>query len=1845
MNSHKKSTVRWTYEGPPFRHPAIGRTEEVLAVAIHPLLGTVQSAWLDLQDYEIREVGAGPPGINAIFSIILERKFDMPGRKTEDNLWNRLITVEAECELIDRKTGRPFADFSHAEREAVLRQRMNGWVRSRVEDILRLKETEPDLLPCAVYVSAGTLATLGATADPLEMYMIDGARRLMAAAMRGQRRVRIKLIMIPEEYGVLLGPGIRNRVQSRVKSLSWFGAYQAIEVAGLQGRRSLNRMNLIDLSLFRNRSVIDFGCNLGQMSIATAIAGASRILGVDGMTDTLEAAGAIKELVGLPTLDYLLTDFNAADFDGVINGAFPGKADYTFFLSVYRTKELTQRERLFDYVLEKTGTACFFEGHADPKIDTDEYYRKLFEDFGVPAEYLGFGEPNLRPLYMLDVTRRRRTFQIAAGSHSVGSEASAVAPQAPRETAANPAETETVSPSASTGTALPLSELKRPPTVALVYFTCNRLDYTKLSLKALLERTHYPFELHIVDNGSTDTTCEYLLEQRELHPEVIRSITFNETNRGLAAPTSEFWERADADLVGKVDNDTIVCDGWLTRLVEAHLKSERMGVIGGFHFRSDDVNHELLEDRIVEVDGVKLLRDHHIGGCCYLMKREVQNLLGPIIVQGGKKIMGWTEYQHALDASGYLNGYLYPLLFVDHMDDPRSPNCLLQSNYLDYAKTVWKERKIQVEDERIVSEWIRRDARRAMTGESLRQAEPLEAKLRRPLPHLAPIQTMPPGAGHSGNAVTSDPEKMMIGKQVTGETPSDKPLVSIVIPNYNQADYLLACLESIRRHTSEPHEIIIVDNGSTDHAPERAKQLGWNEIQVIENESNIGFGPACNQGIRAARGKYIVLLNNDTLVTEGWLERMRNAAHSDPRLGLVGPRSNYVSHAVQFDGPATYHDPDSLEAYARELARNNRDRLEYVDRLVFFCVLIKRDLIEDIGLMDEGYAIGNFEDDDYCMLAKSRGWKLAVAQDAFIHHFGSRTFFAIDDGSLHRDRMIANGRLFARKWGIDPDSYQASIKRPPTILLVDTKLEDFHGDSPLRTADDLYHRATEYLGRGDAISALRGYMRAIAFDHTHMPTLDALHQIAPKLPEQLMIQLDSSLQSLNHPDGRHDKEALRQDRNAAEAIAVEPKIQQNEPEMVSGPDSAGRSMTTLSSNRPLLSIVLLDQTDKPLRALRETIHELDLEENTFEMVIVTQRTENEIRSELKETPINIVRTESGNEMQRTLSGCIGSGGKYVLPMNHGSAINFTCLHNVLEEIVKTGKSEVLYGHLPISLTMDEELQTNNGICKVSGKRLLPAIVRQRRIPFSGCIISRELFLSFNDVDNGVGELAWEKFLVSQADKITIGMLSEPLAREETILLATESSREEWLRLLRTTVELHGGEPATVQTSLVYPSNWPRDGMAAIVDSFLRLGATEEALTLTETTLAEKPNVELMTLIGRLLLNDNMQTALTYLDAALDQDPLHMPLFNIFRGLEGKLPPEWLSQREEKILQLFQTAGSHENQHREMMKLSQFMDAPRAVNFAKQTIEHKRLEKPDRPGEITPGISIIVPMYNARDYVVEALESILHQTFTDYECIVVDDCSADDSVSVVEKWIAERGDERFRMLKRQHEGPSATRNAGLREASGRFISCIDADDSFAPDFLRLSREALEAEPDVGWVYPLTLQYGKFNRLWGTDEFHPLSFLAMNRCPSAALQRREVWEDTGGFCESMLDGYEDWDYWISAMEHGWRGAGLDRILFFYRKRIDSRNESIEDNSEIEIKLDMIHRHPRAYRQIQEYEFPYLQIPRCIGPEVIRMDFLDYWKKRNLDLRKRSSNSSIRSRERTERKSTIMIARKPA
>lgn len=246
---------------------------------------------------------------------------------------------------------------------------------------------------------------------------------------------------------------------------------------------------------------------------------------------------------------------------------------------------------------------------------------------------------------------------------------------------------------------------------------------------------------------------------------------------------------------------------------------------------------------------------------------------------------------------------------------------------------------------------------------------------------------------------------------------TQSPRASVIIVTYNNLAFTKACLFSLERDTAyDDFEIIVVDNASSDGTPDYLREWesgGVNRIVVL-NEDNRGFAAANNQGITRATGEYLVLLNNDTVVTPGWLGSLVAHLKRNPLLGLVGPVTNNIGNEARID----IHYSDMLEMRQKALSYTSErlGQLHPSANVAFFCVAFTRQAYNAIGDLDEDFGVGFFEDDDYCRRAEALGLHVAIADDVFIHHHLSASFDALA-AERKRELFEKNRIIYEAKWG------------------------------------------------------------------------------------------------------------------------------------------------------------------------------------------------------------------------------------------------------------------------------------------------------------------------------------------------------------------------------------------------------------------------------------------------------------------------------------------------------------------------------------------------------------------------------------------------------------------------------------------------------------------------------------------------------------------------------------------------------------------------------------------------------------------------------------------------------------
>jgi GT2 family glycosyltransferase len=331
-------------------------------------------------------------------------------------------------------------------------------------------------------------------------------------------------------------------------------------------------------------------------------------------------------------------------------------------------------------------------------------------------------------------------------------------------------------------------------------------------------------------------------------------------------------------------------------------------------------------------------------------------------------------------------------------------------------------------------------------------------------------------------------------------------MTSIIILTHNCLKHTKKCVISIRKHTPEPHEIIFVDNASTDGT------IKWLQGQVkenynyrmIENLDQEGFARAFNMGIKASQEKYLLLLDSQVIVSQGWLSGMLKHMNSADDNGLVGPVSNLASGPQLIENVPYNNDLNHMQKFALDIANNNTNKVKDVIQLDGFCLLIRRSVLDLIVGFDEGYDCGSFAFDDLCMRSHILGYRNVIAKDVFVHRYDSMT-------------LKGNIQYFAEKWKdfiiVDKDGYKIQMTKEQQLKKLlewgedQFSLGNFHAAvknfERILTLDRTNSQSLNNLGviqvqLGDIISAMKTFQTALTYNPKDPDALENLVQAVAK---------------------------------------------------------------------------------------------------------------------------------------------------------------------------------------------------------------------------------------------------------------------------------------------------------------------------------------------------------------------------------------------------------------------------------------------------------------------------------------------------------------------------------------------------------------------------------------------------------------------------------------------------------------------------------------------------------------------------------------------------------------------------
>lgn len=226
------------------------------------------------------------------------------------------------------------------------------------------------------------------------------------------------------------------------------------------------------------------------------------------------------------------------------------------------------------------------------------------------------------------------------------------------------------------------------------------------------------------------------------------------------------------------------------------------------------------------------------------------------------------------------------------------------------------------------------------------------------------------------------------------------------------------------------------------------------------------------------------------------------------------------------------------------------------------------------------------------------------------------------------------------------------------------------------------------------------------------------------------------------------------------------------------------------------------------------------------------------------------------------------------------------------------------------------------------------------------------------------------------------------------------------------------------------------------------------------------------------------------------------------------------------------------------------------------------------------VSVIIPCYKQASFLSEALQSVVNQTYGNWECIIVDDGSPDDTKEVAEKWCNK--DSRIHYLNQQNGGLSSARNFGIKNAKSDFILTLDADDKYEKTFIEKALKIFNENSTVGVVSCWVVRFidNKEVAIIKPNGKTIEDFLFQNACNGTSLFRKKCWLDVGGYDEKMKKGYEDWDFYIRVCSIGWQVNVIPEALFYYRQHTFSMRLDAYANHDVAIKKYLYSKHKELY-----------------------------------------------------------------
>lgn len=511
------------------------------------------------------------------------------------------------------------------------------------------------------------------------------------------------------------------------------------------------------------------------------------------------------------------------------------------------------------------------------------------------------------------------------------------------------------------------------PLVSVIIPTYNRPEQLKEAIYSVLNQSYRNLEVHVVNDAGEDVEgIIYSFTDSRLHYHV------HKTNKGLAGARNTGIIKSTGEYIALLDDDDIFLSNHLEIAIAELSKGKEVVYTDAIRaaYKKHNSKYNLVSKKVpysIEYNRNKLLLSNIAPVNCFVFNKKLINKCG-LFNEEFSVLEDWEFWLRLSKETSF-----------HHIKNTT-------------AQVTWKNDGT------------------TMTSSKQELFNLFREKIY--LKYKDEIQNIP-----NQNEIIAEFKLAWVDNDLT------QPVLSIIVPTYNQLNYTKEFIASLYSNTAIPFELIVIINDKNDGTEYYLKELSktQNNIKLVVNEENKGFPVSINQGLRIAECDYYLIANNDIVVTKGSVEKMLNVLNNHSQTGIVGPISNEVS-GIQKDKSANYSSIDEMHFYAESIATKNKDDLINFPRIAFLCTLMKKEVVDKIGGLDERFTPGNYEDDDYCLRAQLAGFKTVIAKDVFIHHYGSKSFKA-EGNSKYLERLKQNEVKFIKKWGVTPDELWIKNKK------------------------------------------------------------------------------------------------------------------------------------------------------------------------------------------------------------------------------------------------------------------------------------------------------------------------------------------------------------------------------------------------------------------------------------------------------------------------------------------------------------------------------------------------------------------------------------------------------------------------------------------------------------------------------------------------------------------------------------------------------------------------------------------------------------------------------------------------